>query len=64
VSNPKVFALGLIVFGTCKVDGLRCDGEGMVCRFNPDDTHPVFIDDMGHCRPLFNRSCSNWRKVV
>jgi len=51
-----------IVFGTCKIDGGRCDGEAMICRLNPEPK-PTFVDAAGQVRPLFNRQCSNFKNV-
>jgi len=56
---------GLIVLGRCLKDGCDCDGESLICRFRPSDSHPVFRD-LGDLvdRPFFNRFCSNFKKLV
>lgn len=49
---------------SCKVDGKSCDGDGKVCRLNPDDKEPFFYDDTdGRKHVFYNRFCSNFRKV-
>ena len=47
--------------GTCKVDGLYCDGAWLVCRLNASETNPTYYVD-GEKRDFWNKECSNYTK--
>jgi hypothetical protein len=49
----------------CKIDKKSCDGESLVCRFNPSDVKPFYYEITdGSKRLFYNKGCSNFKKVV
>jgi hypothetical protein len=46
------------MIGKCKHDSKKCDGDSNVCRLNPSETEPTFIDEKGTVHSFFNRQCS------
>ncbi len=48
---------------SCTKDGNPCDPESLVCRFNPKETEPYYINEStGQKTPFKNMKCSNFKK--